>query len=147
MSVLQVADVEQQLVVFDVGEETFGIDISKVQEIIRIQAITQVPGAPGFVEGVINLRGKIIPVVDLHQRFGLAPSQNSQSSRIVVVESDGNVLGMVVDAVSEVERIPLSCVEPPSAIVAGVDSDFIKGIAKLDSRLIILLDLDKLLVG
>lgn len=145
MSAVQVGDLEEQLVVFEVGDEVYGVDISRVQEIIRMQAITQVPGAPPFVEGVINLRGKIIPVIDLHSRFGLPPVQTSKSSRIVVVDDDGRVLGMVVDGVSEVLRITVDCVEPPSPIVMGVDSDFIRGIAKLEGRLIILLQLDRVL--
>lgn len=147
MSPVQVGDVEEQLVVFDLGDEVYGIDISKVQEIIRMQDITQVPGAPSFVEGVINLRGKIIPVVDLHRRFGLSPTPVTKASRIVVVETDGFVIGMVVDAVSEVLRISTNCVEPPSPIVAGVDSEYIRGIAKLENRLVILLQLDKVLTS
>ncbi|MCL5025280.1 MAG: chemotaxis protein CheW [Chloroflexi bacterium] len=147
MSAVQVGDLEEQLVVFDLGDEVYGIDISRVQEIIRMQAITQVPGAPAFVEGVINLRGKIIPVVDLHSRFRLPPAEATKSSRIVVVETEGHVIGMVVDAVSEVLRIPASCVEPPSPIVAGVDSEYLRGIAKLEGRLVILLQLDKVLTS
>ncbi len=147
MSAIQVADLEEQLVVFDLGDEVYGVDISKVQEIIRMQSITQVPGAPHFVEGVINLRGKIIPVIDLHVRFGLPSAATSNSSRIVVVETDGHVIGMVVDAVSEVLRISSSCIEPPSPIVAGIDSEYIRGIAKLEGRLVILLQLDKVLTS
>ncbi|MDA8187404.1 MAG: chemotaxis protein CheW [Dehalococcoidales bacterium] len=147
MSTVQVADIEEQLVVFDLGDEVYGVDISRVQEIIRMQAITQVPGAPSFVEGVINLRGKIIPVIDLHRRFGLPAAQLGKSSRIVVVETEGRVIGMVVDAVSEVLRIPTNCIEPPSPVVVGIDSDYIRGIAKLEGRLVILLQLDKVLTG
>ncbi len=147
MAPAQVADKEEQLVVFDLGEEVYGIDISRVQEIIRMQSITQVPGAPSFVEGVINLRGKIIPVVDLHRRFGLPPADSTKASRIVVVETDGHTIGMVVDAVSEVLRIPGDCIEPPSPIVAGVDSEYLRGIAKLEGRLVILLQLDKVLTS
>lgn len=147
VSAAQVKDSEEQLVVFDLGEEVYGVDISRVQEIIRMQAITQVPGAPHFVEGVINLRGKIIPVIDLHRRFGLPESDARRSSRIVVVETEGRVIGMVVDAVSEVLRIASSAVEPPSPIVVGADSDYIRGIAKLESRLIILLQLDRVLTS
>ncbi|MCL5958630.1 MAG: chemotaxis protein CheW [Chloroflexi bacterium] len=147
MSTVQTADTEEQLVVFDLGDEVYGVDISRVQEIIRMQTITQVPGAPHFVEGVINLRGKIIPVIDLHRRFGLPSAVADKASRIVVVETQGHVLGMIVDAVSEVLRIPVDCVEPPSPIVAGIDSDYIRAIAKLEGRLIILLQLDKVLTG
>lgn len=145
MTSVQVADTEEQLVVFDLGQEVYGVDISNVQEIIRMQAITQVPGAPHFVEGVINLRGKIIPVIDLHRRFRLAGNSAGNAGQIVVVEAGEHVIGMVVGGVSEVLRIPVSCVEPPSSIVLGVDSDYIRGIAKLEGRLIILLQLDKVL--
>ncbi|MCL4553285.1 MAG: chemotaxis protein CheW [Candidatus Marsarchaeota archaeon] len=147
MPAVQMGEPEEQLVVFDIGDEVYGVDISRVQEIIRMQTITQVPGAPPFVEGVINLRGKIIPVIDLHGRFRIEAAETSNSSRIVVVEDKGQVLGMVVDAVSEVHRIPINCIEPPSSIVAGADSDFIRGIAKLEEKLIILLQLDKVLAN
>jgi purine-binding chemotaxis protein CheW len=145
MSANVMGDVEEQLVVFDVGEEVYGVDIGMVQEIIRMQAITKVPGAPSFVEGIINLRGKIIPVIDLRRRFRLPAGEAKKSSRIVVVEVDGPVIGMVVDAVSEVLRIPADCIEPPSMIVTGADSDYIRGIAKLEDRLIILLQLERIL--
>jgi purine-binding chemotaxis protein CheW len=138
-------DAEQQLVVFDLGEEVYGVDIANVQEIIRMQTITQVPGAPSFVEGVINLRGKIIPVIDLHRRFRLPGASAGQAGQIVVVETEEHVIGMIVGGVSEVLRIPPGCVEPPSSIVLGVDSDYIKGIVKLEGKLIILLQLDKVL--
>jgi len=147
MCAVQIGELEEQLVVFNVGDEVYGVDTSQVQEIIRMQSITHVPGAPEFVEGVINLRGRIIPVIDLHQRFGLEGAQLSKASRIVVVETDGQVVGMVVDAVSEVLRIPVDCVEPPSPIVTGLDSEYIRGIAKLEGRLIILLQIDKVLTS
>lgn len=147
MCATQVGDLEEQLVVFHVGDEVYGLDTSKVQEIIRMQAITHVPGALPFVKGVINLRGRIIPVIGLHQRFAKADKDLGRSSRIVVVETGGQAVGMVVDAVSEVLRIPTSCVEPPSPIVTGIDSEYIRGIAKLEGRLIILLQLDRLLTG
>ncbi len=145
MCAVQIGEREEQLVVFDVGDEVYGVDTSRVQEIIRMQSITRVPGAPEFVEGVINLRGRIIPVIDLHQRFGLQGAELSKASRVVVVETEGQVVGMVVDAVSEVLRIPVDCVEPPSPIVTGLDSEYIRGIAKLEARLIILLQIDKVL--
>ncbi len=147
MSAVQIADQEEQLVVFNLGNEMYGVEISGVQEIIRMQAITRVPGAPAFVEGVINLRGKIIPVIELHQRFGLNSVEAGSDSRIVVVETQGHVLGMVVDGVSEVLRIPSDSVEPPSPIVTGNDSDYIRGIAKLENGLITLLQLDMVLTG
>ncbi|MHB8841684.1 MAG: chemotaxis protein CheW [Candidatus Aquicultor sp.] len=137
---------QDQLVVFEVGEESFGIDISLVQEIIRLQPITEVPRAPMYVKGVINLRGKVIPVVDLRERFNLGVDDETKATRIVVVNVLGNTVGMIVDAVSEVLRLATDAIEPPSTIVESVGSQYLKGIGKLEERLIILLDLDKLLV-
>src|ERR1700704_3767754 len=136
---------EQQLVVFQLGAEFYGVEIARVHEIIRLQAITRVPRAPSFVEGVINLRGKVIPVIDLRRRFGLAAAEHTRASRIVVVEIGDQVVGIIVDAVSEVLRVNGATVEPPSPVVAGVDSEYIHGIAKLPERLVILLDLDRVL--
>ena len=107
--------------------------------------ITKVPRAPEFVEGVINLRGKVIPIIDLRRRFGLAPKAHDKNTRIIVIEINNIIVGFVVDAVSEVLRIPASTVEPPPPVVAGVDSDYISGVGKLQDRLLIMLDLDKLL--
>jgi purine-binding chemotaxis protein CheW len=146
MSKAQTSELERQLVVFDVGDESFGVEIDSVQEIIRMQLITRVPGAPEFVEGIINLRGRIIPVIDLRRRIGLPRAAVSKSSRIVVVEIAGPTVGMIVDGVSEVLRLTEDSVEPPSSVVSSDDSDYIKGIAKLDDRLITLLQLDRLLV-
>lgn len=136
---------EQQLVVFDLADEGYGVDISAVREIIRLQEITHVPRTPEFVEGVINLRGKVIPVIDLRKRFGLAVEAESQDNRIVVVDIGDQDIGVVVDAVTEVLRIPTDSVEPPASVITTADSDYLLGIAKLDSRLIILLDLQKVL--
>ena len=107
--------------------------------------ITKVPRAPEFVEGVINLRGKVIPIIDLRRRFGLASKAHDKNTRIIVIEINNIIVGFVVDAVSEVLRIPASTVEPPPPVVAGVDSDYISGVGKLQDRLLIMLDLDKLL--
>ena len=136
---------EQQLVVFDLADEGYGVDISAVREIIRLQEITQVPRTPEFVEVVINLRGKIIPVIDLRKRFGLTVEVVSQDNRIVVVDIGDQDIGVVVDAVTEVLRIPTDAVEPPASVITTADSDYLLGIVKLDSRLIILLDLRKVL--
>ena len=136
---------EQQLVLFQVGAELYGVDIARVHEIIRLQAITRVPRAPAFVEGIINLRGKVIPVVDLRRRFGLPSAEHTRASRIVVVEIGDQVVGIIVDAVSEVLRVHGAAIEPPSPVVAGIDSEYLHGIAKLPERLVILLDLDRVL--
>jgi purine-binding chemotaxis protein CheW len=134
---------ERQLVIFQMGAELYGVDISRVHEIIRLQAITRVPRAPSFVEGVINLRGKVIPVVDLRRRFGLPMADHTRASRIVVVEVGDQVVGIIVDGVSEVLRVNTATIEPPSPVVAGIDSEYLQGIAKLPERLVILLDLER----
>jgi len=136
---------EEQLVVFSLADETYGIDISVVNEIIRMQSITQVPRTPEFVEGVINLRGRIVPVIDLRKRFGLEVSEETQASRIMVVELEGIIMGMIVDAVSEVLRLPKDSIEPTPPMVSGVDAAYLRGVGKWDDRLIILLDIDKVL--
>jgi purine-binding chemotaxis protein CheW len=132
---------ELQLVSFNIGTEEFGVDILKVQEINRMVEITRVPQAPHYVEGVINLRGKVIPIVDLRKRFNLELKEHDKNTRIVVVDIGGNIMGMIVDSVSEVLRLPASTIEPPPEIVTGVNSEYIKGVAKLDDRLLIFLDL------
>lgn len=134
-----------QLVTFSIGSEEFGVDILKVIEIIRMMEITKVPKAPVFVEGVINLRGLVIPIIDLRRRFGLQDKDDDSDTRIIVIEINGMSVGFVVDSVSEVLRIPVSTVEPAPPVVAGLDSDYISGVGKLEDRLLILLDLDKLL--
>ena len=134
-----------QLVTFKLGPEEFGVDILKVQEIIRMMPITKVPNAPQFVEGVINLRGKVIPVIDMRKRFGMACCRRDNNTRIMVMDLQGQVVGFVVDAVSEVLRIPESTVEAPPAVVAGIGSEYKRGVGKLQDRLLILLDLDRLL--
>ena len=134
-----------QLVTFSIGEEEFGVDILKVQEIIRTMEITKVPRAQNFVEGVINLRDKVIPIIDMRRRFGLDSKAHDQHTRIIVIEINNMIVGFVVDSVSEVLRIPASTVEPPPPVVAGLESEYINGVGKLHDRLLILLDLDKLL--
>ena len=136
-----------QLVTFSIDEEEFGVNILKVQEIIRIMEITRVPRSPEFVEGVINLRGRVIPIVDLRRRFGLAAIAHDKDTRIIVIELNSLVVGFIVDAVSEVLPIPADTVEPTPPVAAGVDSEYISGVGKLQDRLLILLDLDKLLTA
>ena len=131
--------------VFDLSTEAYGVDIGAVREIIRLQYITKVPRTPEFVEGVINLRGKVIPVVDLRKRFGLPAEEESKENRIVVVDIGAQDIGVIVDAVTEVLRIATESVEPPASVIITADSEYLLGIAKLDSRLIILLDLEQVL--
>jgi len=134
-----------QLVTFSIAQEEFGVEILKVQEIIRTLEITRVPRAPEFVEGVINLRGKVIPIIDLRRRFGMESKVHDKDTRIIVIEISKMIVGFVVDAVSEVLRIPASTIELTTSIVSGVDSEYISGVGKLDDRLLIMIDLDKLL--
>jgi purine-binding chemotaxis protein CheW len=136
---------ENQIVVFELSSEYFGVEIAKVESIIKMQPITQMPHVPAFVEGVTNLRGKVLPVIDLRKRFGLPPQQADRNSRIIVVSVDQTEVGMIVDGVSEVLAIPEGAVEAAPAIASSVDSAFITGIAKLDNRLVILLDLARVL--
>jgi len=136
-----------QLVSFTIGDEEFGVDILKVQEINRMLAVTRVPNSPEYIDGVINLRGKVIPIIDLRRRFQMERREHDKNTRIVVVELSGKVVGFVVDAVSEVMRIPKSVTEPPPPIVAGIDAEYITAVAKLEDRLLILLDLEKVLVN
>ena len=134
-----------QLVSFKIGEEEFGVDILSVQEINRMSLITKVPNTPHFIEGVINLRGRIIPVLDLRVKLGLLKLEHNKNTRIVVVELKGQTIGFIVDEVSEVLRIPKNITEPPPAMVGGIDSEYITSIGKLEDRLLILLDLEKIL--
>ena len=136
-----------QLVTFRLGNEEFSLDILKVQEIIRHMDLTRVPKTPDFVDGVINLRGRVIPVLDLRKRFGLPKDENTNETRIIVVDVDNRTVGLKVDAVSEVLRLPADTVEPPPAIITGVESEYIKGVGKLDGRLLILLDVAKILTS
>ncbi len=134
-----------QLVSFTIGNEEFGVDILFVQEINRMFQITKVPNAPAFVDGVVNLRGRVIPVIDLRTRLGMPRKEHDKNTRIVVVEVAGNTVGFIVDAVKEVLRIPKEITEAPPEIVSGVNSDFIMAVGKLEDRLITLIDLEKVL--
>ena len=138
---------EKQMVLFELGSETYGLDIATVHEIIRKQPITKVPKAPVYVEGVINLRGKVIPVIDIGKRFGFEKVEGTKNNRIVVVYLQDTTLGIIVDAVTEVIRIPNDAVEPVSDIVTTGNSDYLQGIAKLQDKMVILLALEKLLAA
>jgi purine-binding chemotaxis protein CheW len=138
-------DKELQVVGFRVGRETFGVPISSVREIVRVPEITSVPNAPDYVEGVINLRGQIIPVVDLRKRFGTKALESNRRNRIVVVEFEGRLVGMIVSSASEVLRIPASQIEEPHHVFPEGELDYVTGVGKLPGRLVILLDLKKIL--
>ncbi|MFP3975449.1 MAG: chemotaxis protein CheW [Chloroflexota bacterium] len=135
----------EQLVVFTIAGESYGVDISIVQGIERVPEITKVPRTSRRVEGVINLRGNVIPIVNLRTVFNMPPGEQTKESRIMVVDAKGQHIGCLVDAVTEVLRISADSVEPPSSVITSGNSDYLLGIAKLEQRMIILLDLEKVL--
>jgi purine-binding chemotaxis protein CheW len=134
-----------QVVGFRIGQETFGLPISSVREIVRVPQITAVPNAPDYIEGVINLRGRIIPVVDLRKRFRAGAMESGKRNRIVVVEFEERFIGLVVSSASEVLRIPLSEIEDPRNVFREGELDHVTGVGKSNGRLVILLDLRKIL--
>jgi purine-binding chemotaxis protein CheW len=135
---------ELQLVIFRLAKEEYGLPIKKVQEINRLVPITKLPQAPSFMEGVINLRGRIIPVVDLRKRFQLTTTEYDDDTRIIIVEVNGQTVGVIVDAVNEVVRLGASNIEPPPPSFI-LDAQYVNGVGKLEERLLILLDIDKIL--
>jgi purine-binding chemotaxis protein CheW len=135
---------ELQLVSFNLGAEEYGVDILKVQEIIRMLAISKIPRAPEYVEGIINLRGKVIPIISLRDRFGLGKKENDKRTRIIVMNISGKVLGIIVDSVSEVLRLNSNTVEPAPEVVSGKGEAYIRGVGKVGEKLLILLDLERL---
>jgi purine-binding chemotaxis protein CheW len=136
-----------QVVSFKLGSEEYGVDIAQVQEINRMVAVTHVPRAPQFMEGVINLRGQLIPIIDLRTRFGMPREEHSKNTRIVVTEIGAKRVGMVVDSVSEVLRLPVDQIEPAPDMITGVETAYIRGVGKIEDRLIILLDLGRIISG
>ena len=136
---------EQQLVVFDLAREHYGVPIGAVQSIIKMQAITFMPQAPSFVDGITNLRGQVLPVVDPRKRFGLPTAPATAESRMVVVEIGQAAVALIVDRVSEVLRVDEAVIEPPSPIVVPSSAAYIQGIVKLAGREVILLDLGRVL--
>jgi purine-binding chemotaxis protein CheW len=136
---------DSQVIVFRLGADEYGVDIASVEEIIRVPSISKVPKAPSYVEGVINLRGRIVPVIDLCERLDLAPRQQTSQSRIVVADLGEHAVGMIVDDVSEVLLVKASDIEPAPAITATIDSGCIAGIARLKERLVILMKLESVL--
>jgi purine-binding chemotaxis protein CheW len=134
-----------QLVTFLLGEEEYGVNVLNVREIIRLPEITRVPNTPHYVEGVINLRGKVIPVMSMRKRFGLELQDFDSRTRVIVMEFADELMGFLVDAVSEVIRIsPDEIQPPPAAVSSGVDQDCMAGVINQAERLIILLELEKI---
>jgi purine-binding chemotaxis protein CheW len=136
---------EDKYLTFRVGEEEYGIEIRYVTEIIGIQSITELPDMPEYVKGVINLRGKVIPVLDVRLRFGLAEREYDERTSIIVVNIKEMAVGLIVDTVSEVMDIPKSDVEPPPRVSKGAGNRYIQGMGKVDKSVKILLDIQKLL--
>jgi purine-binding chemotaxis protein CheW len=134
-----------QLVSFQLDKELYGIEITKVREIILIAEITRIPQTPQYVKGLINLRSTVIPVIDLRSLFGLQEGELTDESRIMVLQAKGKTIGIVVDAVSEVLRVKRDQIAPPPPTVAGLGREYLTGIVKLDKQLLILLDIDKIL--
>ena len=135
-----------QLVIFKLANEDYGLPISKVQEINRMIAITKLPNTPDFMEGIINLRGRVIPVLDLRKRFGFGAQEKTDDTRIMVTDIAGQTVGLIVDAVHEVVKIPGNCIEPPPPSFV-LDAQFVQGIGKLENRLVIMLDIDRIITS
>lgn len=135
-----------QMATFLLGAEEYAIEIGHIQEIVRMLPVTRVPRAPTFIEGVVNLRGKIVPVIDLRKRFGLEPFQPTKATRIIIINVEAKTVGLVVDAVKEVLRLETSAISPPPELVSGgVDEAFIQAVGRVGGRLIIMLDVGRLL--
>ena len=134
-----------QLVSFQLAQEEYGIEITRVQEIILMGEITRVPQTADYIKGLINLRSTVIPIVDLRLRFGLAQGEMTDETRIMVVNVAGKTIGIIVDAVSEVLRISQEQISPPPPTVAGLGQEYLTGLVKLEHRLLILLDINKIL--
>lgn len=136
---------EVQLVAFKLGKEEYGVSILHVQEIKRLTDITRVPYTPDFIKGVMNLRGSVLPVIDLKKRLGLFEEPYSEDTRIIIVKVDDISIGMIVDAVTEVLTIGPDHIEEPEAVVDGNGNNFISGVGNLDNRLVIMLNLNEII--
>jgi len=137
----------RQFISFSVGEEEYGLELLRVKEVIRVRQITRLPKAPSFVKGIINLRGDVIPIIDLRDKFGLEAKEATATTRVIVVEVEAKLMGMVVDSASQVVRIPADQIDPPPPVLGGFSQEFITGVGKIDDRLIILLNSDAVLTA
>jgi len=134
-----------QLVSFMLDDVEYGIDILSVHEILRFPEMTRLPNTPPFIKGVINLRGNVIPVVDMRIRFGFPEGSITDLTRIIVVETGGKQVGILVDNVYQVVRLPVASIDPPSELITGISEDFISGIGRLRDRLIVLLNMTQII--
>ncbi len=137
---------ETQVVTFQLAKEEYAIDILQVQEIVMMTNITRMPKAPHFIEGIVNLRGQMIPIIDMRKRFALGETEHDAETRIIIVDI-GEIVGMVVDGVRDVIRLPDSAISPPPPMIQGISADYLKGIGQFDERLLIMLDLEKVLTA
>jgi len=137
----------KQLIGFTVGAEEYGLELLQVKEVIRMRPITWLPKAPSCVKGIINLRGDIIPIIDLRDRFGMQPQQQTATTRVVVVEVEGRPVGMVVDSASQVVRVPADQFDPPPEALGEASRDFITAVAKMGEKLIIMIDAARIITG
>ncbi|WP_280768960.1 chemotaxis protein CheW [Salipaludibacillus daqingensis] len=136
---------DMKVIVFQLKDEEYGVEVEQVRSIERVQHITRVPSTPDFVEGVINLRGVVTPIIDLRKRFSIDGLEHSESTRVIIVTVGAMDVGLVVDAANDVIDIPRDAIEPPPVVVGGLEAEYIRGVAKLEKRLLILLNLDKVL--
>ncbi|NMB53292.1 MAG: purine-binding chemotaxis protein CheW [Leptolinea sp.] len=138
---------EEHLVIFSLDREHYGVNIHAVESIIKLQAITEVPRSASFILGVTNLRGTVVPVLDLRKRFNMCACENTTNSRIIIVNAEGSKVGILVDEVAEVLKVARESIQPPPPMSTTIDSAFINGIARIGDRLVILLDLEKVLIS
>ncbi|MGZ4113412.1 MAG: chemotaxis protein CheW [Tumebacillaceae bacterium] len=136
---------EVKVIVFRLVDEEYGVEVSQVRSIERMQNITRVPRTPEFVKGVINLRGVVTPIIDLKTRFSLGSEEYSDATRIIIVAVEDMEVGLIVDAANDVIDIPMNSIEQPPAVVGGIKASYLRGVAKLQNRLLIMLNLDKVL--
>ncbi|MGO4887759.1 chemotaxis protein CheW [Anaerobacillus sp. MEB173] len=136
---------EMKVIVFQLKDEEYGVEVEQVRSIERMQYITRVPKTPEFVKGVINLRGVVTPIIELRNRFGIEEVAHTESTRIIIVAVGEMEVGLIVDAANDVIDIPVSAIEPPPEVVGGIEAEYLRGVAKLEKRLLILLNLDKVL--
>lgn len=135
----------KKVIIFKLKDEEYGVDVKQVKSIERMEHITRVPNTPPFVKGVINLRGIVIPIIDLRKRFELDLKDYNDQTRIIIVNVDEMEIGLIVDAANDVIDIPLSSIEPPPKVVGGIESEYLSGVAKVANHLIVLLNLNKVL--
>ncbi len=133
------------VVSFRLATEEYAVEITKVKEIILPEGVTHIPQVPEFIEGIINLRGNVIPIIDLRKRFGLPTRERDDHTRIIVTRMEGRIVGLIVDSVSQVMKIPKANVQPPPDTIATIAGEYILGIGKVDDRMLILLDIEKIL--